>query len=575
MRYFSLSGWLLPAAVGLLLAGCQRQASSETAVAGTPTAAAATDTASVTAPADGITAALIGQHTQVLASDAFQGRRPFTAGEEKATGYLVAEFKKLGLQPGPGGSYLQSVPLVEITGTPAPTATAIGNGKTVTLKYRTDYVVRTEREASTVNITGSPLVFVGYGVVAPEYQWDDYAGLDCKGKTVVMLIDDPGNAGSDTTLFRGKAMTYYGRGDYKVAEAVRHGATGVLSIHDLKSASTASWNWTNVQTDYGSPKLFLQTPDRGASKEAFFGRITVDAAQRLFAAAGQNYAALYAAANKQGFRGRPLDLNFSTTIRNKIIRKASNNVVAVLPGTTRPKECIVYSAHWDHFGIGPVVNGDSIYNGALDNAIGCAALLATAKAFMLAHQKPARSIVFLAFTAEEQGLLGSAYYAAHPLFPLASTVANLNSDGLLDLGPMRDFTIIGYGQSELDDYVRTAAREQNRYVMAYQHPESGMFYRSDHLSFAQVGVPALYADGKYDSRLRGKAFVEEKYNEYYAKHYHQPSDKYDPKADLRGAEQDVRLLFRVGQKLASETPFPKWKEGSEFKAIREKSRPNQ
>ena len=278
---------------------------------------------------------------------------------------------------------------------------------------------------------------------------------------------------------------------------------------------------------------------------------------------------------KQGFRGRPLGLNFSTSIRNKIVRKASNNVVAVLPDTTRPKECIVYSAHWDDFGIGPVVNGDSIYNGALDNAIGCAALLATAKAFMLAHQKPARSIVFLAFTAEEQGLLDSAYYAAHPLFPLASTVADLNSDGLLDLGPMRDFTIIGYGQSELDDYVRAAAREQNRYVMAYQHPESGMFYRSDHFSFAQVGVPALYADGEYDSRLRGKAFVEEKTNESYAKHYHQPSNEYDPKADRRGAEQDVRLLFRVGQKLASETTFPKWKEGSEFKAIREKSRPNQ
>ena len=574
MRYFSLSGWLLPAAVGLLLAGCQSKTSPETAAAGAPTAATdtATDTASVAAPADGITAALIGQHIQVLASDAFQGRRPFTAGEEKATSYLVAEFKKLGLQPGPGGSYLQSVPLVEITGTPAPTATAVGNGKTLTLKYRTDYMMLTEQEKPTVEIKNSPLVFAGYGVVAPEYAWDDYAGLDVKGKIVVVLVNDPGNAGNDTTLFKGKAMTYYGRWDYKYEEAARHGASGILIIHDTKPAA---YPWTVVQSSFGGARLNPQTPDHGASKVAIEGWLTLDAAKRLFTAAGQNYDEAYAAANKPGFHGKALGLNLSTTLHNTIERKTSKNVVAVLPGTTRPKDYIIYSAHWDHLGIGPAIAGDSIYNGALDNASGCAGLLAIANGFMQAKEKPGRSIVFLAVTGEEQGLLGSDYYAQHPLFPVASTVANINMDELLAFGPMRDVTITGYGQSELDDYARAAAKEQNRYIIPYQHPETGSFYRSDHFSFAKVGIPALYASGQFESRLHGKAFAETQRKDFEEKSYHQPSDQYDPKWDLRGAEQDARLLFRIGQQLASETTFPKWKEGSEFKAIREQSRPNQ
>ena len=572
MRYFSLRGWLLPAVAVLLLASCQSKSSSETASAGASTEAASTDTASVAAPADGITAGLIKQHIQVLASDAFQGRQPFTAGEEKATSYLAAEFKKLGLQPGADGTYFQPVPLVEITGTPAPTATVAGHGKSVALKYRTDYMVLTEQEKPTVEIKNSPLVFAGYGVVAPEYQWDDYAGLDCKGKTVVVLVNDPGNAGNDTTLFKGKAMTYYGRWGYKYEEAARHGATGLLIIHDTQPAA---YPWSVVQSSFGGAKLFPQMADHGASKVALEGWMTLDAAKRLFAAAGQSYDEAYAAANKQGFRARPMGLSFSTTLHNKITLKTSKNVVAVLPGTTRPKEYIIYSAHWDHLGIGPAIAGDSIYNGALDNASGCAGLLAIANGFVKAKEKPARSIVFLAVTGEEQGLLGSDYYATHPLFPLANTVADINMDGLPGLGPMRDLTITGYGQSELDDYARVAAKEQNRYVLPTQHPETGGFYRSDHFSFAKVGVPALYAKGEFDNRLHGKAFTEEQRKDFVAKHYHQPSDEYDPEADLRGAEQDARLLFRIGQRLASETTFPQWKKGSEFKAIREKSRPGQ
>jgi len=475
MDLLTLRGWLVPAVAGLLLAGCQgKQSSSETATTAKNSEAAPTDTASVPAPADGITAALIGQHIKVLASDDYQGRRPFTAGEEKTTSYLAAEFKKLGLKPGPNGSYFQAVPLVEIAGKPDPTATVSGGGKSLILNYRTDYMVLTEQEKPTVEIKNSPLVFAGYGVVAPEYKWDDYAGLDVKGKTVVVLINDPGNAGNDTTLFKGKAMTYYGRWGYKYEEAARHGATGLLIIHDTKPAS---YPWTVVQSSNGGAKLHPQTPDHGASKVAIEGWMTLDAAKRLFTAAGQNYDQAYAAANKPGFRGKALGLNFSTTLHNKITLKASKNVVAVLPGTTRPQEYIIYSAHWDHLGIGPAIAGDSIYNGALDNASGCAGLLAIANGFVRTKEKPARSIVFLAVTGEEQGLLGSDYYAQHPLFPVASTVADINMDELLAFGPMRDVTITGYGQSELDDYARTAAKEQNRYIIPYQHPETGSFYQ--------------------------------------------------------------------------------------------------
>lgn len=571
MNYLTLRGWLAPAAAGLLLAACQGQnASSEKSTTLIKNESASADTASVAAPNDGITPALLARHIQALASDEFQGRRPFTAGEEKATAYLAAEFKKLGLQPGPDGSYFQAVPLVEIVGTPDSVATVAGNGKTLPLKYRQDFMFLSEHEQPVVAINSSPLVFAGYGVTAPEYGWDDYAGLDVRGKTVVVLINDPGNAGNDTTLFKGNAMTYYGRWSYKYEEAARHGATGLLIVHDTKPAA---YPWTVVQSSNGGAKLRPQTPDHGASKVALEGWLTLDAAKRLFALSGQSYDEAYAAANKKGFRGRALGLSISTTIRNRITRKTSKNVVAVLPGTTRAQEYVIYTAHWDHLGIGKPVAGDSIYNGALDNASGCAGLLAIANGFRQAKEKPQRSIVFLAVTGEEQGLLGSGYYAAHPLYPLASTVADLNMDELFGFGPMRDLTVVGYGQSEMDDYARTAAREQHRYVLPDQHPETGYFYRSDHFSFAKVGVPALYARGLFESRLRGKAYAEAQRVGFDEKNYHQPSDEYDPTWDLRGAAQDARLLFRVGQQLAGETTFPQWKNGSEFKAVRAKSRP--
>ncbi|GAB2944688.1 M28 family metallopeptidase [Hymenobacter coalescens] len=566
MRFLSAVAALL----GLgLLTGCPSNPSSSAGGA-----SASSDT--TTAPHDSITAALIGRHLRRLASDDFQGRKPFTEGETKTVAYLAEEFRKLGLQPGSDGSYFQNVPLVETMSTPAATMQISGGKSPLTLRYQTDFVAITRQEQRTTHqkveemilLQNSPLVFAGYGVVAPEYGWDDYAGLDVKGKTVVVLINDPGFITGDTALFKGKAMTYYGRWTYKYEEAARQGAAAVLIVHDTRPAS---YPWSVVQSSWSGAQLFPQPDAQGTPTCGLEGWITLDAAQRLFRAAGQSFEALQAAANKPGFKPRPLGLGLSTSLTYTSTRKASKNVLAVLPGTTRPSEYVLYTAHWDHLGVGAPVQGDSIYNGAVDNASGCAALLSIAKAFQQAKQKPQRSIVFLAVTGEEQGLLGSAYYAQHPVFPLRKTVAALNMDALADFGPMKDLTIVGYGQSELDDYATAAAQAQGRYIVPDQTPEQGHFFRSDHFSLAHVGVPALYASGRYESLSKGKAFAARQNEEYEARRYHQPSDEYRPDMDLGGMVQDARLLFRIGQRLADETTFPQWKAGSEFKTIREKS----
>ncbi|WP_167856745.1 M28 family metallopeptidase [Hymenobacter aquaticus] len=566
-RHSAAPALLLAAALG----GCQPRPAATTAAAATaeaiPAAQPAAAASAATPPA--ISAASIGQYLQAVAADEMLGRKPFTAGEERITAYLAAEFRKLGLQPAPGGSYFQPVPMVEVTGTPSATMVVAGKGAKLSLQYKTDFVAFTQREQEAVALTNSPLVFAGYGVVAPEYGWDDYAGLDVQGKTVVVLVNDPGNAGNDTTFFKGKAMTYYGRWTYKYEEAARHGAAGVLIVHDTQPAA---YPWSVVLSGAVSPKLRAQTANKGADKCALEGWLTLDAAKRLFTAAGQRYDQLYAAANQRGFRPRALNgLTVTAGIRNKLRRQTSKNVLAVLPGTTRPDEYIIYSAHWDHFGVGKAIAGDSIYNGAVDNGTGLAALLSIADAFQKSPEKPQRSIVFLAVTGEEQGLLGSAYYAQHPPFPLSKTVADLNMDMLWPYGEMKDLTVIGYGQSELEDYARAAAREQGRYVLPDQTPETGMFYRSDHFNFAHVGVPSLYASGGFESRTGGKETIARQRQNYTATMYHKPADQFDPSWDLAGIAQDAQLYFRVGQRLAAETTFPQWRPGSEFKGARDKS----
>ena len=511
-----------------------------------------------------ITGDEIKSHIAVLADDSLTGRKPFTPGETKAINYISSQFKKLGLEPGNKGSYFQDVPMVEITSTPSVTMQISGAKTNMQLKYLTDFVTSTRRELDTVQLKNSPLVFAGYGIVAPEYKWNDYAGLDVKGKTVIVLVNDPGFK-SGEHLFKEDTMTYYGRWTYKYEEAARQGAAGVIIVHQTDAAS---YGWNVISSSFTGAKLYLQQKDKHLSRCKVEGWITEDAAKKLLASAGIT-GDIRAVARKRDFKAIPLNATVSLTINNKLKYSTSHNVIAILKGSTTPDECILYTAHWDHLGIGkPDAKGDSIYNGAVDNASGVAAVLSVAKAFTELKDKPKRSIVFLAVTAEEQGLLGSEYYATHPIYPLNKTVADLNMDALGDYGVTNDFAITGKGQNDLEDYVTEFATGKK--ITGDKNPGAGGYYRSDHFNFAKVGVPALDMNNGTESVLHGNAWGKQKQKEYGELHYHQASDNYSSAMDASGMAEVANLLFSVGIKLADETTFPGWKDGSEFKAARDK-----
>ena len=505
------------------------------------------------------------RHLATLSSDAFEGRKPGTAGEQKTVDYLVARFKELGLRPGNGDSYLQGVPIVEITAA-SDASLRLGNHD---LEYMKDMVIWSKRVLPEASLADSPLVFVGHGVVAPEYGWNDYAGIDMRGKTAVILINDPGFATEDPTLFRGRAMTYYGRWTYKFEEAARQGAAGALIIHD---DAPAAYPWDTVQNSWSGPQLDMASADGNAGRPAIEGWITRAAADRLLRASGSDYEAALAAANQRGFRPSPLGQSASGALRNAIRRSQSANVIATLPGSKRPDEYIVYMAHWDHLGRTLARGGDNIFNGAMDNATGTAGLLALAKAFAESGTRPERSIVFLAVTAEEAGLLGSAYYVENPVYPLARTVAALNMDAMPFGGPTRDVTVIGWGGSELEGYLARAAKRQDRVLREEPTPEKGFFFRSDHFNFAKGGVPALYFKLGIDDRERGAAWGQAQQDQFTLRDYHKPSDEYRPGMDLRGSLQDLDLLYAIGARLAGERRFPNWYAESEFRAARDRSR---
>jgi Zn-dependent M28 family amino/carboxypeptidase len=439
-----------------------------------------------TAPID---EAVYRAHIARLASDEFGGRKPGTAAEKLTLDYLEAEFRQLGLKPGNGASFLQEVPMVEITAGSDAALKFTTAGTDVNLKFRDDMVIWTKRVKARESVEASPLVFVGHGVTAPEYGWDDYAGIDMRGKTALILINDPGFVTGDETMFRGRAMTYYGRWTYKFEEAARRGATAAIIVHQ---SEPASYGWETVVNSWSTPQLDHSTANGNAGRVAIEGWITEPVAQQLFAANGTTLAEAVTRANKRGFRAEPLKTVASATLRNAIRRTNSKNLAAVLPGTKRPSEYIVYMAHWDHLGKLPGCSGDCIMNGAVDNATGTSGLLTIANAFVKSAQKPERSIVFLAVTLEESGLLGSAYYVDNPLFPLAQTVAAFNMDAIYFGGPTRDVTVVNIGASDLEDYLADAARSQNRVLKAEPTPERGYFFRSDHFNFAKRGVPALY-----------------------------------------------------------------------------------
>lgn len=502
----------------------------------------------------------------ILASDGFQGRRPFTAGETKTIDYLVNSYTALGLEPGNGNSYTQDVPMVEISPA-APSTLQFSSPKgSLSLQNLTDFVTWTERPDTLNTLGKNDVVFAGFGIVAPEYNWNDYAGLDVKGKTVVVMVNDPGFY--DSTLFKGHTMTYYGRWTYKYEEAARQGAAACLIIHNT---AAASYPFSVVQSSNGGVKLHLDTRNNPSYQLAIQGWITQPAAMRLLAAAGKD-SSLLKQAQHPGFKAVPLDVKLSGAVHAKEIYNQSHNVIAKITGSKYPNEYLILSAHWDHLGTGkPDARGDSIYNGAADNASGTAALLQIARAFKAMPEKPERTILFLSVTAEEQGLLGSAWYAQHPVYPLSTTVANLNIDVVNTYGPTKDITYSGKGQSDLEDYLTEEVKKNGRYVAPEDHPEAGHYFRSDHFNFARAGVPSLTADGGVDDVARGTTYGKQKHDEYTAQRYHQPADEYDSTWNLEGGLQDIEVVYEIGRRLAYDHEWPQWKSGSEFKAIRDKS----
>ena len=507
--------------------------------------------------------------TRILSGDDFQGRAPGTEGETRTVEFVSQEFQRAGLQPGNNGSWFQDVPLVEITAQGSPQLRVTGGASPMNFAYRTDFIGASYRAQPRVSVDNSEIVFVGYGINAPERGWNDYEGLDVRGKTVIILVNDPDWQSSALTgTFGGRAMTYYGRWTYKFEEAARQGAAAALIVHDT---APASYGWMTVENSWSGPQLYMQTPNNGADQTAMNGWLTNDAARRLLAAGGQDLDALTRAAQQPGFRAVPLGLRASTTIDNQIRRANSRNVIGILPGRTRPDEYVLYTAHWDHLGVCTETGEDRICNGATDNASGTAALIALAEAHARAGAAD-RSIVFLAVTAEESGLLGSAYYAANPVYPLAQTAGGFNMDSLNLAGAARDFVSIGRGKSALDAYLERAAAAEGVRVSSEPTPQAGYYFRSDQFSLAKMGVPMLYGRGGEDLVNGGPAAGRAASEDYRANRYHGVEDEFNPAWDWTGALSDVRIYYRVGRELAMSADWPNWLPGDEFRAIRDRSR---
>lgn len=517
---------------------------------------------------DSITADDMKKHLSIIASDDFQGRAPATIGEEKTIAYLSEQFKKEGLKPANNGSYFQEVSLVKITSDKTRNLNFSGGKSQVNLKYPDDFIGNSPKFTDSINIVNSEVVFVGYGINSPEYNWNDYAGIDVKGKTVLILVNDPGYATGDSTLFSGKSMTYYGRWTYKYEEAAREGAKAAIVIHET---GAAGYPWEVVQNSWSGPQFYLEDNEISKSDLLLQSWITTGSAKMIFESAGLDYDKLTSDASKRGFKPVEMKLKASIHFKNKIEHVKSNNVTALWPGTDRADEYIIYTAHWDHLGVNPALKGDSIFNGAVDNGTGTAALLEIAKAFTRLPAKQNRSILFLSVTCEEQGLLGSEYYVKHPLFPLAKTVADINMDALNIFGKTKDMTFVGYGNSQLDNYAETVLKKYGRYAIPDPTPEKGGYFRSDHFSFAKAGVPSLDLSEGVDNFEHGKEWGLAREEKWIVENYHKPSDNYEPdKWDFGGLIDDVKVYFEVGYDLSVSKDFPQWSPGFQFKPLRDK-----
>ncbi|MCF6434068.1 MULTISPECIES: M28 family metallopeptidase [Pseudoalteromonas] len=513
--------------------------------------------ADVQAAYDSINAQQLAQHIKTLASDEFGGRAPSSKGEELTLAYLSEQFKALGYQPGNGDSFFQEVPLVSIEADANMTLDIGGKA----YQYKKDMVMGTSRISPLESIQDSELVFVGYGVNAPEYNWNDYEGLDVKGKTVVMLVNDPGFATKDPSMFTGEAMTYYGRWTYKFEEASRQGAAGAIIVHET---APASYPWSVVENSWSGEQFGFQKANNNMDRVAVEGWVTVDVAKELFSKAGLDFETAKASAAKGAYHVDMGDLTASVTVKSKIKTSTSYNFIATLPGSKTPDEHVIYSAHWDHLGTDKNRKGDQIYNGAHDNATGTGGMIEVAEAFAKLPTRPDRSITFLAVTAEEQGLLGSKFYAANPVIPADKTVANINMDSLNLLGKVKDISVVGIGKSSLDTTLADAAKQQGRVVSGDPKPASGGYYRSDHFAFANMGVPAMYAGGGTEALDEQTADYRKRMSLVLRGCYHQPCDRYRDEWDLSGAVQDLQLFYKVGYEVSQQPQWPTWNASSEF-----------
>jgi Zn-dependent M28 family amino/carboxypeptidase len=552
----------------MILTACDTEPSIQSASTRTPAPAATTvpSTDPVVVGENAIVEANYRRHIEILASDEFGGRAPASPGEQLTIDYLTDAFSGLGLEPANGDSYIQNVPLAKVTASNNPELLITGGeGDDLKLAYTTDQVIWTRKQVKEAAVSDSELVFVGYGINAPERNWNDYAGVDVKGKTVIILVNDPGYATQDPELFNGNAMTYYGRWSYKFDEAARQGAAAAIIVHDTLPAA---YGWSTVVNSWTGPKFAMVLPDKGEKLVSVEGWITLDKANALFSMAGLDLKEMYAKAEQPGFRAVPMNLKASASLINQTEIVNSRNVAAIIRGSEAPQEYFIYMAHWDHLGTDPTMEGDNIFNGALDNATGTAALLEIARAYSILPQAPRRSVMFLALTAEEQGLLGSLYYASHPLVPLADTVGGINMDGMNNFGETRDITVIGLGMSDLDDYLRRAAASQEKVLAGDREPHKGSYYRSDHFELAKKGVPMLYPGRGYDHKEKGVDYGMQVSKDYVAKNYHRVTDEYDLSWNVSGAMEDMKMFFRTGLSIANSSDWPSWREGTEFKATR-------
>ncbi|HWX79143.1 MAG TPA: M28 family peptidase [Steroidobacteraceae bacterium] len=514
-------------------------------------------------PSTDIDDAAYADHVRMLASDEFLGRKPGTPGEDKTVAYLVERFRKLGLKPGNGASFVQQVPLVEIAAAADATLTATGRSGAQRLAYGKDMVIWTKRAVPQVQLQRSELIFVGFGIVAPEYAWNDYANTDVHGKTVVVLAGDPGYASKDPTVFKGNSVSRYGRWAYKIEEAGRQGADGVLLVHD---AQTLGFGWDAARATWSGAQFELAGADRYAGRAAVEGWIQQTVARTWFKAAGLDFDAQAAAAAHPGFKAAPLGgISIDATIHNSIRQFNSANVIAVLPGR-RGHENLLFTAHWDSLGADDARAGHGIYNGAVDNATGVAGLLVLAQSFARTLPAADRSIVFLATTAAQPDLLGSEYYVENPVFPLRQTAAVINVETLIDSGPTRDVSIIGFGNTDLEDTARADALLQGRETRPEPYPQQGRYDASDSYSFAHHGLPVLFLQAGIDSAARGPAWGRAQIDDYFAHRYRQPSDQYSADFNVRGAVVDLTLDYQIGNRLARSHHFPRWYPNSEFRA---------